>query len=317
MDGRIWVESEEGNGSTFHFTSRVKAMPARPMLPSPEFANINVLVVEDQATARRVLSDTLTSWSARVTAVASVQQAVAAVRTLRELEASYSLALVDVSLPDSDCFSLVEKLNRASEGVLPVIYMLRPSTKVADAVKSREAGGAGFVTKPLRQQELREIMRSVLTRSSRFSSLQLFSRSSDTPGLKLSKRPLRILLAEDNPVNQRLTLRLLEKRGHSVLAAADGVEALEAVSREKFDLVLMDIQMPRLDGFQVTALIRENERLTGDHLPIVAMTANVLKGDEERCLTSGMDHYVSKPVDQKKLFEIIERLTPSISAASA
>jgi signal transduction histidine kinase/ligand-binding sensor domain-containing protein/DNA-binding response OmpR family regulator len=317
MDGRIWVESEEGSGSTFHFTSRVKTITTRPMLaPSPEFANINILVVEDQPTARRVLRDTLTSWSARVTAVGSVAQAVAAVKALRELQSSFSLALVDVSLPDSDCFTLVDKLNRASEGVLPVVYMLRPSTKVADAVKSREAGGAGFVTKPLRQQELREIMRSVLTRSSRFSSLQLFSRSGDA-GLKLSKRPLRILLAEDNPVNQRLTLRLLEKRGHSVFAAADGVEALEAVSREKFDLVLMDIQMPRLDGFQVTALIRENERLTDDHLPIVAMTANVLKGDEERCLTAGMDHYVSKPVDQKKLFEIIERLAPSISAASA
>ena len=135
---------------------------------------------------------------------------------------------------------------------------------------------------------------------------------------KRTVRSLRVLLAEDNPINQRLTLRLLEKRGHTVVAAADGVEALEALDREVFDLVLMDVQMPRMDGFQVTGIVREREKLTGAHLPIFAMTAHVLKGDEERCLQAGMDGYVPKPVSPKELISVVESVSiPMSSQASA
>jgi CheY-like chemotaxis protein len=130
-------------------------------------------------------------------------------------------------------------------------------------------------------------------------------------------RALRVLLAEDNAINQRLTLRLLEKRGHSVVAAADGVEALEALDRDVFDLVLMDVQMPRMDGFQVTGIVRAREKLTGAHLPIFAMTAHVLKGDEERCLSAGMDGYIPKPVSPKELISMVEGVTLPISPASA
>jgi CheY-like chemotaxis protein len=130
-------------------------------------------------------------------------------------------------------------------------------------------------------------------------------------------RALRILLAEDNPINQRLTLRLLEKRGHTVAAAADGVEALEALDRNAFDLVLMDVQMPRMDGFQVTAIVREREKLTGGHLPIFAMTAHVLKGDEERCLTAGMDGYIPKPISPQALIAVVESISAPLSSAAA
>ncbi len=313
MNGRMWVESEEGKGSAFHFTAEVKRVAASVGRSSASLANTGVLIVEDQPTAQEALRNMLAAWGMRVTAVTTVSNALEELKRAKEAGEAISLALVDVSLPEGDSFTFAERLNAAGEGAIPTIFMLRPSTKVADAAHSREARAAGFITKPLRQQELCETIGMVLAKSSRVPP------SPPRPALTANKtaRPARILLVEDNPVNQRLTLRLLEKPGHSVLAVSDGVEALDALAREKFDLVLMDIQMPKLDGYQVTALIRERERVTGQHLPIVAMTANVLKGDEEACLAAGMDGYLSKPVNAKRLLETVENLSAPASASAA
>jgi CheY-like chemotaxis protein len=222
-------------------------------------------------------------------------------------------------LPDGDGFTLIEKINRQPALADASIMMFTPGHKLVEAARCRDLGVVAYITKPIRAHELREALQAAHSKALSHPGEALAQgRPDGLPVEKRTGRALRILLAEDNPINQRLTLRLLEKRGHAVVAAADGVEALEALDRDVFDLVLMDVQMPQMDGFQVTAIVREREKLTGGHLPIFAMTAHVLKGDEERCLTAGMDGYIPKPISPKALIAVVESVSvPLSSAASA
>jgi two-component system, sensor histidine kinase and response regulator len=188
-----------------------------------------------------------------------------------------------------------------------------PGHKLVEAARCRDLGVTSYITKPIRERELRTALKTAHQKTMRrVGDLPLAARNEFTPE-KRSVRSLHILLAEDNAINQRLTLRLLEKRGHTVVAAADGVAALEALDQDAFDLVLMDVQMPRMDGFQVTAIVREREKLTGAHLPIFAMTAHVLDGDEGRCLNAGMDAYIPKPVSPKALIAMVEGVSVTLS----
>jgi CheY-like chemotaxis protein len=243
-------------------------------------------------------------------------QAFAILRLAKESGNPFSLVLIDIRLPDGDGFSLVEKILRNPGLAGGIVMMFTASHKLVDAARSRELGVAAYITKPLRQQELREAIRAAYQRATapNGSVHTPLSRSETSPERR-AIRPLRVLLAEDNTINQRLTLRLLEKRGHTVVAASDGVEALEALDRSTFDLVLMDVQMPRMDGFQVTAIIRDREKLTGNRLPIFAMTANVMKGDQERCLHAGMDSYIPKPISPKQLIAAVEGVLRSAASA--
>jgi signal transduction histidine kinase/ligand-binding sensor domain-containing protein/CheY-like chemotaxis protein len=319
MKGKIWVDSAEGKGSFFHFTVPVSAPSTLPVTAVAELAGKSGLVVEGHPATRLALRDALADWGMQVVTAGTLEHAVTAIRYARDAGQPIALALVDLNLPDGEGATLPDRLNRASDVVPSVVLILSSLAKFADTARCKEMGFQYFVTKPIRRQELREAVQGVMAVSQRTGPVTI--RTSFAAGQANSSvtdaRPLEILLVEDNPVNQRLSMRLLEKRGHHVLIVSNGVEALMAVSRQHFDVALMDIQMPGMDGFQVTSAIRKREASDGGHLMIIAMTAHVLKADEERCLSSGMDGYVPKPFDPKVLFDAIDRLSRQISAASA
>lgn len=318
MGGNIWVESEEGRGSQFHFTIRAGFPQSKghsQTVEVPELAGVSILVVEDHVTGRRILRETLVRWGLRVIAVPNVAQALAALRQAKDAGTPFSLVLTDIGLPDADGFALIERVNRPPDSGIASVLMFTPGHKPIDAARCRELGIAAYITKPIRQQELHEALRLAYGKTLKGGAARAAALGEAAPD-KRTSRPLRILLAEDNSINQRVTVRLLEKRGHKVIAANDGIEALEALDRHSFDLALMDIQMPRMDGFQVTAVIREREEATGGRLPIFAITAYVLKGDEERCLRAGMDGYIPKPISPKELIATVESVSPAVSAAS-
>ena len=321
MGGKIWVESEEGCGSQFHFTIRTEASETKPAdLPGeiPELSGVPVLVVDDHVTSRRVLRELLARWGMRAVTVPNIKEALGKLRQASDAGEPFALVLTDVHLPDGDGFALVERIDRQPALAKASIMMFTPGHKLVEAARCRDLGVVTYITKPIRAHELRAALKEAQARiSSHSADRTTVVPIEPVPIEKPSGRALRILLAEDNAINRRLTLRLLEKRGHVVVAATDGVEALEALDRDSFDLVLMDVQMPRMDGFQVTGMVREREKLTGVHLPIFAMTAHVLKGDEERCLNAGMDGYIPKPVSPKALIEVVEGVSMPLSSAAA
>jgi CheY-like chemotaxis protein len=270
--------------------------------------------VEPHAATRAVLRDTLTAWGLRVETAESLAQAVSRIRLAVQTDDPFSLAVVDVTLPDGDGSTLPEQLTRVTNFIPAIVLVLPSASKFADSARYQHMGFSACVAKPIRSSELQDAVRGIVGQVPRVPAP---TRQPDM-AVRPAKTPsLHILLAEDNLVNQRLSMRLLEKRGHSVVTAANGPEALLAISRQAFDLVLMDIQMPGMDGFEITSLIRRQEALKGGHLPIIALTANVLKGDEDRCLSAGMDGYIPKPFEPDLLFETIERLYRQTSAASA
>jgi CheY-like chemotaxis protein len=219
--------------------------------------------------------------------------------------------LLDVMMPEMDGFMLAEHIQRQPELVGVPIMMLSSSDRRTDSKRCKELGITTYLTKPVKQSELLDAILTALgTQPSPAPPPAAADQDDGDEPPREPARPLRVLLAEDNAVNQRLAIRLLEKQGHSVAVAATGAAAVAAVERATFDLLLMDLQMPEMDGFEATALIRAREKTTGRRLPIVAMTAHAMKGDRERCLGAGMDGYISKPVHSKELFETIANLAP-------
>ena len=310
MGGRIWVESEPGKGSTFHFTAKfgLVRVPA-VRVPAPEsvdLRNMPVLVVDDNATNRRMLEGMLLGWSMTPTLAEGGYEALAILHKAKESGKSFPLVLTDMQMPDMDGFALAERIKDDPALAGATIMMLTSAGQRGDAARCRELGVAAYLTKPVRQSDLREAILTALgNRSIEKERPALVTRHS----LREAHRNLRILLAEDNAVNQTLAIRLLEKRGHTVVLANNGREALvilEHGAPGEFDLALMDIQMPEMDGFEATAAIREIEKTTGFHLPIIAMTAHAMKGDKERCLAAGMDGYVAKPIHPDELFHAID-----------
>jgi CheY-like chemotaxis protein/HPt (histidine-containing phosphotransfer) domain-containing protein len=271
-----------------------------------------VLVVDDHATNRRILEKVLTHWEMRPTVADGGQSALDAIDQARGAGISYRLVLLDAQMPDMDGFALAAKLHHHPDLVGTTIMMLSSADQIGDAARCREVGIERYLTKPVRQSDLLEAILTV-TGSARSVVGAGVSDTQDSPG----GRPLRILLAEDNVVNQRMAARLLEKGGHSVVVAANGKEALLALGRESFDLILMDVQMPEMGGFEATAAIRALPNGVS-RIPIIATTAHAMKGDREACLAAGMDGYVSKPISAKALFEAIAAFaTPRPAAPRA
>jgi len=308
MGGRVWLESKPGQGSTFHFTVQMAVQDtasARPIPLQPEqLRDLHALIVDDNFTNRRVLHGMLTRWGMRPTAVEGGRAALQALEVAKSTGHPFPLVLVDGQMPDMDGFALAEQIQK-DPGLLAVtIMMLTSAGHLGDAARCRELGISAYLVKPIRQTELLDGICQVLNKVSPVKNVSLITRHT----LHEDQHRSRILLAEDNAVNQTLAVRLLEKRGYFVVVTSNGEEAVEAFANDSFDIVLMDIQMPVMDGFQATAAIRAKEKLTGGHIPIVAMTAHALKGDQERCISAGMDGYVSKPIRTSELFSTIESM---------
>jgi two-component system, sensor histidine kinase and response regulator len=309
MGGRIWVESQLGQGSRFHFTSRFKLQksPMRKVIPRDPstLRGMGVLVVDDNATNRQILVKMLSNWHMVSTLADSAANAMTILSKAKGLGRDFPLILLDAQMPDVDGFALAEYIKRHPDWETATVMMLSSAGQRGDALRCRELGVAAYLTKPVRQTELLDAILTALGTRSRSEKPALVTRHS----LRESRNRLRILLAEDNSVNQLVALRLLEKYGHTVAVAADGKKALEALAKDTYDLILMDIQMPEMNGWEVARAIREQERESGGHIPIIAMTAHAMKGDEEKCLASGMDDYLTKPIRTPELLEVLDRIS--------
>jgi CheY-like chemotaxis protein len=247
----------------------------------------------------------LLRWHMKPTAVDGATAALAQLSAALEAGEPYPLILTDMHMPGMDGFALIERIRQRPELSAATIMMLTSAGHRGDAARCQELGVSAYLLKPIRQSELREAVARVLGAREHEGAIPLITRFS----LQDAREPdayLRVLLAEDNLVNQRLVVRLLEKRGHRVVVAGTGLEALKALEKESFDLVLMDLQMPEMDGFEATMGIREKEKSTGAHQAIVALTAHAMKGDREKCLAAGMDGYLTKPIRPQELDQLLE-----------
>jgi CheY-like chemotaxis protein len=314
MGGKIWVESEVGRGSQFHFTTRLGAADSKEIkvgtIAPPELLRgVKVLVVDDNRTNRRILDGMLVCWQMKPTSVEGGREALAELSAAREAGEPYRLILTDMHMPHMDGFALVEQIRNSPELSTATIMMLTSAGHRGDAARCQELGVSAYLLKPIRQSELREAVARVLGASRQEGAIPLVTRFS----LQDAREPnafLSVLIAEDNLVNQRLAVRLLEKRGHQVAVAATGIEALKALEKEKFDLVLMDVQMPEMDGLEAAMAIRQKEKGSGFHQPIVALTAHAMKGDREKCLAAGMDGYLTKPIRPQELDHLLATYLP-------
>ncbi len=300
MGGKIWLESEPGRGSTFHFTARFgfqKQGGGSSLFRSKHSASLHdmremrVLIVDDNATNRRILEELLTRWQMVPTQVESGSAALVELERACAGGRPYPLLLIDSQMPEMDGFDLAQRIREKPDLVGAAIMMLTSSDRRGDASRCKELGIARFLTKPIRQGDLFDAIMAVIGDN----AIRKGPVAKNDPADPKIPR-LRVLLAEDNAVNQKLAARLLEKDGHSVTVTSNGREAIRALDRGTFDLILMDLQMPEMGGFEATCAIRDREKKTGRHIPIIALTAHAMKGDEERCLKAGMDAYVSKPI---------------------
>jgi len=313
MGGQIWVQSNVGQGTQFHFTmclavGATRVAEVETFVPQEVLRGIKVLVVDDNLTNRRILEEMLKRWEMRPALVEGGEEALGQLLEAAREGIPYSLILTDMHMPNMDGFELVERIREKPELSTATIMMLTSTGSQGSAERCRELGVSAYLLKPIRQSELREALTKVLGARKQSNHVPLLTRDS----LEVERGPatcLHVLIAEDNAVNQRLARRLLEKRGHRVVAAANGREALEAIERHTFDLVLMDVQMPELDGLEATAALRAKEAGRAFHLPVIALTAHAMKGDRERCLAAGMDGYLSKPIRPQELDDLLELYT--------
>jgi len=306
MGGRVWVESQVGSGSTFHFTARFglqNASAENSPEPAPvKLQNLPVLVVDDNATNRRILEEMIKNWRMRPVAAANGAAALKAMKRARTEGNPFQVVLLDGHMPKMDGFEVAARVKKDPHLRHATVILLTSAGRREDVTRAKTLGVAAALTKPIKQSELWDAI---------VTALHVPGRAKKRPSMTReralgAKRPLRILVAEDNPVNQQLALHLLERRGHSAIVAENGREALAAIEKNIFDLVLMDVQMPEMGGLEATRAIREKEKSTGKHLPVVAMTAHAMQGDRERCLEAGMDGYLAKPLDPKIFLQVVE-----------
>jgi len=316
MGGHIWVQSKVGKGSTFHFSVRFglhpQPLPAAAGADGSQLAGKLVLIVDDNATNRRILKERLQNWGLRPTVAGSGQAALAALRKAAARGRLYAVVLVDAAMSGMDGFELVQQIRRSPELNVPTIMMLSSADRPREMARCRELGVAACLAKPVAGSDLLDAVRQALGQSAADRRVVVPVDSGDQP------RPvLRVLVVDDNGANRVLATKILQKRGHQVVAVGSGQEAVEVIQQKSFDAVLLDVQMPGMDGFATTAAIREYGKQTETHLPIIAMTAYAMKGDRERCLTAGMDAYVAKPVRARELQTIVEGLGVPLTAVAS
>ncbi|MBF0496809.1 MAG: response regulator [Deltaproteobacteria bacterium] len=308
MGGRIWVESEVGRGSNFHFTANfglTKGTVPKPTPLEPEkLRGIAVLGVDHNTTNRAVLKEMLSSWKMKPTVVENGPSALAALERAATTHNPFQLVLIDAQMPQMDGFELAERIRKLSGYEEVTMIMLTSVDDPSDLKRSMALNLAGCLTKPIRYATLKKTIAVAL------AAAQPAISPGPTPSAPQSYAPpRRILVVEDNPYNSILAEAILRKQGYLVVTAETGLKALNLLETGSFDLILMDVQMPEMDGLETTSKIREREKSTDERIPIVAMTACAIKGDKERCLAAGMDDYVAKPIYSGQLIEVIERLT--------
>jgi two-component system sensor histidine kinase/response regulator len=315
MGGRIWVESSPGEGSTFHFTATFAMAPATvvqtPATNFSELQDLPVLVVDDNQTSRHILEKTLIHWGIKPVLAESGPVGLSIMTEAKKNGVSFPLILVDGDMPGMDGVEFVQHFHLDPAFCRATVMMLTSLSQSQNSSRCREIGITRYLKKPISQADL---LRTILGVLGRVEQIAPVSGQVQEKG----ETALHILLAEDNTINQRVATALLQKMGHSVVVAANGQKALQALEKEAFDLVLMDAQMPEMDGFAATAAIRSQEKITGNHISVIAMTAHAMKGDRERCLDAGMDDYISKPISQQDLKAVIQRSAlPSAKAKAA
>lgn len=309
MNGYLWLESEEGHGSTFYFTARL-GLGTRKEESAPaaveELQGLAALVVDDNATNRRILKDVLTSWHMIPHLADSAESALAMMQEAKAKAQPFAFVLIDGRMPGTDGITFAKHIIETPALAGATLMMLTSSDQKEERERLQQIGLSGFMLKPIRPSELQIALlkaRGKVTED---------SRQAKTAFAKKSQKALRLLVAEDNAVNQKLAIRFLQKWGHEAIVAANGKIAYEAfLHKGPFDAILMDIEMPIMNGMDATAAIRLHEQSTGTHIPIIAMTAHAMVGDKEQCLAGGMDSYVSKPLRAEELFTTLEQFAQS------
>ena len=312
MGGQLNLNSAVGKGSTFFFTIDVPVISSDTLTRHQNIGEITgmpVLVVDDNSSNQKVLREMLQSWGMKPTVVANGEDALHELERASTTQEPYALAILDVQMPEMNGFELVKRIRQKPEHWPATVMMLTSAGKRGDAAKCRELGIAGYLMKPVSQSDLFDAIMTALS-----EPLQNGDQEEDIPlvtrhSLRESRRKLNLLLAEDNAVNQTLSIRVLEKLGHNVTVANNGIEAINSWKNGNFDAILMDLDMPLMSGFEATKLIREQEQLSGGHISIIAMTAHAMEGARDECINQGMDGYVSKPIDTEALWRELDGLT--------
>ena len=303
MDGEIGVESEPGKGSRFWFILPMDVVEPAAQAADRMLDGVDVLIVDDSARSREVLAQMVVRLGAKVRSASNGEEAMFLLKNAR-----FDILLVDAHMPGLDGFAVARGAKRLPQAPA-VVMLLGSSNLLSDAAECRRLGIEQYITKPVTEAELTVAIGRALRGSGRnVEAAQPAFQLGKTKGGSLS-----ILLAEDNVVNQRLGTRLLEKMGHRVTLAAHGVEAIHWHAGREFDLILMDVQMPEMNGFEATGQIREREKRTGKHVPIIALTAHAIQGDRDRCLAAGMDDYLSKPLNASLLAEKLESVARTLA----
>jgi CheY-like chemotaxis protein len=311
MGGRVGLTSEFGKGSVFDFTARfwVQSETAATTEAATvgRLANLRVLVVDDNATNLRILDGILQNWGMRPTLAASGSDALRILSGVQRDIEPYRLILTDSRMPEMDGFQLVERIRQLPSAEAATVLMLSSVHSAEDVARSRELGLSSYLTKPVSRSALLSAITDALVGPRTQRSAQTTQVTAPTP-----RRSLRVLVAEDNAVNQKLVWSILNRAGHIVVVVPNGRDAVDAMSRERFDAVLMDVQMPVMSGFEATRLIRDLEAGSARRTPIIAVTARAMKGDREACLEAGMDGFVPKPIQSARLLEALELIASGL-----